>query len=84
MHGTRSTGGIMRSGSHWSVVGFTAAFVVVALSLYLYWPVGIAVGLAVGIGLLAVIQRRLLAEERAEYLDERAEVEDLLGVLLTN
>jgi hypothetical protein len=74
----------MRTVSRWSVVGFAAAFIAVALSLYLYWPVGVAVGLAVGIGLLALIQRRLLAEERAEYLDERAEVEDVLGVLLTN
>jgi hypothetical protein len=74
----------MRSGSRWSVVGFTAAFMVVALALYLYWPVGIGVGLAVGIGLLAVIQRRLLAQDRADYLDERAEVEDVLGALLTS
>jgi hypothetical protein len=74
----------MRSVSHWSVVGFTAAFVAVAVALYVYWPVGIAVGLAVGIGLLAVIQRDLLREERAEYLDGRVEVEDLLGSLLTN
>jgi hypothetical protein len=74
----------MRSVSHWSVVGFVAAFVGVALSLYLYWPVGIAVGLAVGIGVLAVIQRRLLQQDRAEYLDERTDVEDLLGSLLTH
>jgi hypothetical protein len=74
----------MRTVSRWSVVGFAAAFIAVALSLYLYWPVGVAVGLAVGIGLLARIQRRLLAEERAEYLDERVEVEDLLGSLLTH
>lgn len=74
----------MLSGSRWSVVGFASAFVLVALSLYVYWPVGIAVGLLVGIGLLALIQRRLLAEERAEYLDGHAEVEDVLGALLTN
>ena len=72
----------MLSGSRWSVVGFAAAFLVVALSLYVYWPVGIAVGLMVGIGLLAVIQRGLLAQDRADYLDERVEVEDLLGSLL--
>jgi len=74
----------MHSVSRWSVVGFTAAFVGVALSLYLYWPIGIAVGLVVGISLLAVIQRRLLEQDRADYLDERAEVEDLLGSLLTS
>lgn len=78
------SGGNMLSGSRWSVVGFAAAFLVVALSLYVYWPVGIAVGLLVGIGLLAVIQRQLLAEERAEYGDERAEVEDVFGALLTS
>jgi hypothetical protein len=73
----------MRTVSRWSVVGFAAAFIAVALSLYLFWPIGIAVGLAVGISLLARIQRGLLAEERAEYLDGRVEVEDLLGSLLT-
>lgn len=73
----------MPSVSRWSVVGFAAAFVGVALSLYLYWPIGVAVGLAVGIGLLTAIQRRLLEQDRAEYLDERVEVEDLLGSLLT-
>jgi hypothetical protein len=73
----------MRSVSHWSVVGFTAAFVGVALSLYLFWPVGIAVGLAVGIAVLAVIQRGLLRQDSADYLDERVEVEDLLGSLLS-
>ena len=74
----------MRSVSHWSVVGFVSACVGVALSLYLYWPAGVAVGLAVGIGLLAIIQRRLLQQDRAEYLDERTDVEDLLGSLLTH
>lgn len=74
----------MRTVSHWSVVGFVAAFAAVALALYLFWPVGIAVGLAVGIGLLSVIQRNMLAEDRADYLDERVEVEDLLGSLLTH
>ena len=74
----------MYSVSRWSVVGFAGAFVAVALSLYLFWPIGVAVGLAVGIGLLTVIQRRLLLEERAEYLDERVEVEDLLGSLLSH
>jgi hypothetical protein len=74
----------MRSVSRGSVVGFTAAFLAVALSLYLFWPVGIAVGLIVGIGLLTVIQRRLLEQDRADYLDERAEVEDVLGSLLTS
>jgi hypothetical protein len=74
----------MRSVSHWSVVGFVAAFVAVALALYLYWPVGIAVGLAVGVGLLAVIQRGMLVQDRADYLDERVDVEDLLGSLLTH
>ena len=69
--------------SRWSVVGFTAAFAAVAVSLYVYWPAGIAVGLAVGIGLLAVIQRGLLQQDRAEYLDGRAEPEDVLGSLLT-
>jgi membrane protein implicated in regulation of membrane protease activity len=73
----------MPSVSRWSVVGFAAAFAGVALALYVFWPVGVAVGLAVGISLLAVIQRRLLQQEHAEYLDERAEVEDLLGSLLT-
>ena len=73
----------MESVLRWSVAGFLAGFVAVAVALYLFWPVGIVVGLAVGIGLLAVIQRRLLAEERAEYLEERAEVDDLLGALLS-
>src|SRR3954447_6872522 len=77
-----SSGGSMHSVSRWSGAGFTAAFVAVALSLCLYWPIGIAVGLVVGISLLAVIQRRLLEQDRADYLDERAEVEDLLGSLL--
>jgi len=77
------SGEAMQSVSRWSVVGFASAFAAVALALYLFWPVGVAVGLAVGIGLLAVIQRRLLQQEREEYLDERAEVEDLLGSLLT-
>lgn len=66
-----------------SVAGFLAGFVAVAIALYLYWPVGIVVGLAVGIGLLAVIQRRLVAEDRALYLEDRGEVEDLLGALLS-
>ena len=74
----------MRSVLRWSVAGFVAAFGVVAVALYVYWPAGIAVGLAVGIGLLTVIQRRLLQEERAEYVEERVEVEDLLGPLLTH
>ena len=59
-----------------SVVGFLVGFLAVAVALYLYWPVGIVVGLAVGIGLLAMIQRRLLEEERGD-------VEDLLGSLLS-
>jgi hypothetical protein len=67
----------------WSVAGFLAGFVAVGVALYLYWPVGIVVGLAVGITLLAVIQRRLLAEERAEYLEGRGEVDDLLGALIS-
>jgi hypothetical protein len=78
------SGGSMRSVSHWSVVGFAAGFAAVALALYLYWPVGIAVGLAVSIGLLAVIQRPLLQQDHADYLDGRADVEDLLGALLTH
>jgi hypothetical protein len=74
----------MRSVSRWSVVGFAAGFAVVTFALYVYWPVGIAVGLAVGIGLLAAIQRRLLQQDHADYLDGRADVEDLLGSLLTH
>jgi hypothetical protein len=72
----------MRDASRWSIVGFVGAFAAVAVALYVYWPVGIVVGLVVGIGLLAVIQRGLLAQDRADYLDERVEVEDLLGSLL--
>src|SRR3954454_7974763 len=79
-----SSGGSMSSVSRWSVVGFTAAFMAVALSLYLFWPIGIAVGLTVGVGLLVVIQRRLLEQDCADYLEELAEVEDLLGSLLTS
>jgi hypothetical protein len=73
----------MDSVLRWSIAGFMVGFVAVGVALYLYWPVGIAVGLIVGIGLLAIIQRRILAEERAEYLEERGEVDDLLAALLS-
>ena len=73
----------MDSVLRWSVAGFVVGFVVVAVALYLFWPVGVIVGLMVGIGLLAMVQRHILAEERAEYLEERGDVEDLLGSLLS-
>lgn len=59
------------------VLGLLAGFAGVALSLYLYWPIGIGVATAVSLAVLASVQRQMRAEESGITADE-----DLLEVLL--